>query len=248
MHAVTIVDPANVDTWTIVALNTDTTGGFADGALRDRDVSRADRRLRFEPTTHQLYVADTGNHVVRAIDLSAGLASATVRTIAGRPATLGDFGDGGAATAALLYAPQTMTVCGNGDLFIGDTGNNRVRRVAAATGNISTVLGNGVPTSSGDGAPASAFPVDSPLGLACDALGNLFATSTTTVRLLPADASGTVDGTGGVQTIYGAAPRVAFPASVTSCLTGLAIVDATTIEVTDSCSGLLVSLVRGPAS
>ncbi|MEZ4364701.1 MAG: hypothetical protein R2939_00250 [Kofleriaceae bacterium] len=96
-----------------------------------------------------LYVADTGNHVVRAIDLDGG----TVTTPIGTPATLGFFGDGGAADAALLHGPRAVTRCASGDMYIADTDNHRVRRVEAGTGIISTVLGDGVAASSGEGCP-----------------------------------------------------------------------------------------------
>ena len=237
IQAVTIVDPNDVDTWTIAPIaNTAGTPGFADGA--------AATAMFREPTglfldTHQLYIADTGNHVIRMIDLASNL----VTTVIGTPATLGFFGDGGAATSALLYRPQALTKCANGLFFIADTGNNRIRRVDAA-GTITTVLGDGGAASSGDGGPATTFPIDAPLGVACDALGNLYATSTTTVREIPANDSGVVDGTGPVRTIYGAAPRRTFPSSVTSCLTGIDVVDTMTVLVTDSCTGLLVQLVR----
>jgi sugar lactone lactonase YvrE len=214
--------------------------GFADGAALTARF-RSPAGLYFDAAARQLYVADAGNHVVRVIDLTSGMANATVRTIAG---TSESRGDGGPATNALLYTPRAITRCPNGDLFIADTGNHRVRRVANTTGGISTVLGDGTAVSSGEGSPATRFPVDAPLGLACDAIGNLFVSSTTTVRLVPADGNGVVDGTGEVRTIYGALPRDTFPASVTRCLTGLAVIDATTIQVTDSCTGMLVELRR----
>ena len=242
LHVVTIVDPANPDTWTIAPLaNATGTSGFADGVAQTA-MFRAPTGLYFDAGAQQLYVADTGNHVVRAIDLSTGVAGATVRTIAGTPLTLGFFGDGGAATSALLFQPQAITRCDNGDLFIADTGNQRIRRVDA-NGTITTVLGDGTAASSGQGAPSATFPVDTPLGLACDALGDVYVTSTATVRNLPANTDGFVDGNGSVYTIYGGS-RDTFPASVTSCLTGVAVVDAMTLQVVDSCTGLLVSLVR----
>jgi hypothetical protein len=170
-----------------------------------------------------------------------------VTTVAGTPATLGYFGDGGAATDALLYAPSAITLAPGGDLFIADAGNHRVRRVDVGSGVITTVLGDGVAASSGEGAPADTFPVDDPQGLACDAFGNLFVSSSTTVRLLPATDDHVVDGAGPVQTIYGAAPRDTFPALATSCLTGVAVIDDATTWVTDRCSGLLVELWRQPS-
>ena len=111
-----------------------------------------------------------------------------------------------------------------------------MRRIDNA-GAISTVLGVGIAASSGDGEPSTLFPVDTPLGLGCDGLGNLFITSRITVRELPADASHHIDGSGSVLTIYG-------PVPLTGCLTGLAVTGPTSLRVTDACSGLVVDLTR----
>ncbi len=111
---------------------------------------------------------------------------------------------------------------------------------------ITTVLGDGIAASSGQGTPARDFPVHAPRGLACDPTGNLYVSSTTTVRQLAADAAGVVDGSGPVASIFSAPPRT-FPAAVSYCLTGLAIVDATTVQVTDACTGMLIELQRAAA-
>ncbi|MEZ4364747.1 MAG: DUF4215 domain-containing protein [Kofleriaceae bacterium] len=252
------IDPAVKETWTIATLAGDGAGvvgatGSTDGAALAARF-RSPTGLFFDEATRRLTVADTGNHAIRVIDLStetgavAGdVAAATVTTIAGSPNTLGFFGDGGPADAALLARPRAITYAPNGDLFIADTGNHRVRRVDAVTGVITTVLGDGVAASSGQGAPAWTFPVNAPLGLATDAFGNLFVTSTTTVRMITADATGVVDGSGAVQTLFGGPPRDTFPGSIATCLTGIATVDADTVQVVDSCTGLLVELWRQPA-
>lgn len=241
LHAVTPVDVANENTWTIARLaGIDTTGDFSNGTSLTTAQFRDPTGLFLDSTTRVLYVADTGNHVIRAINLQAG----TIATLAGRPEELGFFGDGASATNALLYQPQAITRCGNGDFFIADTGNHRVRRISQGT--ITTVLGDGVAASSGAGTPARIFPVDMPLGLACDTFGNVFVTSSTTVRMLAANDQGVVDGFGPVQTIYGAAPRTSFPAAVSFCLTGVSIVDASTLRVTDACTGLWIELKRQP--
>jgi sugar lactone lactonase YvrE len=229
-------------TWTIAVLaGAADAVGTADGALGAARF-RSPTGLYFDDGARVLYVADAGNHTVRAIDVDGG----DVTTIAGTPATLGYFGDGGAAVDALLYAPSAITRAPSGDLFIADAGNHRVRRVEVGSGVITTVLGDGVAASSGEGAPAWTFPVADPQGLATDARGNLFVTSSTAVRLLPATDGGLVDGAGAVQTIYGAAPRDTFPALATACLTGVAVIDADTTWVTDRCAGLLVELRRRP--
>jgi len=236
IHAVTMVDPADADTWTIQTIaNPSSTRGFLDG-----DATLAQFRepsgLWLDSTARLLYIADTGNHAIRILDL----ATMMVSTFAGTPQTLGFSGDGGPQTAALMYQPQALTHCANGDWFIADTGNHRVRRIHQ--GQITTVLGTGLAGSSGQGTPARTFPVDTPLGLTCDATGNLFVTSRSTVRLLPADATGVVDGSGVVLTIYGLPPRDTFPASLTRCLTGIVPVDATTLHVADACTGMVIEL------
>jgi trimeric autotransporter adhesin len=245
IHVVTIVDSDDKHTWTIATLaNADGTAGFSNGPAATARF-RNPTGLFLDEAAQVLYVADTGNHVLRAIDVSGGPAAATVSTVAGTPETLGFFGDYGPAASALLYQPQAVTRCANGDIFVADTGNHRVRRIEP-NGTITTVLGDGTAASSGQGSPAITFPVNAPLGLACDPSGNLLVTSTNAVRLVAANDAGIVDGLGLAMTIYGAAPRDTFPASVTRCLTGLAVVDATTVQVTDSCTGMLLELRREP--
>ncbi|MEZ4364920.1 MAG: hypothetical protein R2939_01370 [Kofleriaceae bacterium] len=251
LHAVTVTDPERPEAWTITTLAGDGvappggSGAFVDGPAA---IARFDAPagLYFDEDARVLYIADAGNHVVRALPIDLAGAAGTVTTVAGTPRTLGFFGDGGAATDALLFQPQAITRCADGDLFIADTSNHRIRRVAAGAGTITTVLGDGVAASSGQGAPAMTFPVDSPRGLACDPFGNLVVTSRTAVRLVVADGDGVVDGSGAVQTIYGAPPRTAYPESVTTCLTGVAVIDAETVQVTDSCTGVLAELWRQP--
>ncbi len=75
-----------------------------------------------------LYIADTGNSLVRE------LASGTVRTIAGRPGTYGGAGlpgyRDGTGTAAWLDSPLDIAIAANGDLYVADTGNAAIRRIA----------------------------------------------------------------------------------------------------------------------
>lgn len=225
IQRVTLTTPNDPDTWTIEAFaNTTGIAGYADGNAATATF-RSPQGLFYDDTV--LYVADTGNHVIRQI------VGAAVTTIAGSGQQGGFFGDGGPASVALLDGPAAITKCSNGDLFLADTGNNRVRRIHQ--GEISTVLGIGVADSSGDGAPASAFPVNRPKGLVCDAAGNLYVSSTDTIRQLPAN-NGVVDGTGPVHTIYQSPKH--------TCLTGITLVDGETLQVADQCVGDLVELHR----
>lgn len=85
-----------------------------------------------------LYIADQGNNRVRAVNLSTG----TIRTVAG-DGTVAYNGDGVPATQASVAGPGGLALGADGTLFIADTFNGRIRAVDAATGQISTVVGDG---------------------------------------------------------------------------------------------------------
>ncbi|HTT57889.1 MAG TPA: hypothetical protein VMF63_12315, partial [Opitutaceae bacterium] len=74
-----------------------------------------------------IFIADTGNHAIRLVTPD-GL----IHTIAGQGGTPGFSGDKGAAANALLNSPSGMVLDGAGNLYFADTGNNRVRVLAAA--------------------------------------------------------------------------------------------------------------------
>ena len=123
-----------------------------------------------------LYIADRGNERIRKVD-SAGVIS----TVAG-DGTCCYSGDGGAATAARLGAPRSVALDGSGNLYIADRGNHRIRKVDSA-GVISTVAGDGTQGYGGDGGAAMAAQLDSPSGVALDALGNLYIADSSNHRI-----------------------------------------------------------------
>ena len=87
-----------------------------------------------------LIYADGGRHVIRKID---GV-TRRVTTLVGTPGVVGAFaGDNGPALAARLNAPQDVDVAANGDMYIHDASNFRIRKVTASTGIITTIAGNG---------------------------------------------------------------------------------------------------------
>src|ERR1700683_250796 len=83
-------------------------------------------------------------------------------------------GDGGPATAALLNGPFDVCFDRAGNLYFSDTFNNRIRRVDAARGVITTVAGTGEKAYSGDGGPATAAALNEPYGVVVDLSGNLY--------------------------------------------------------------------------
>ena len=125
-----------------------------------------------------IFIADTGNNVIRKVDHATGLIS----TVAGSGAS-GYSGDGGAAMAATLANPNAVAVDAAGDIFIADTGNNVIREVLEASGKIITVAGTGTAGFSGDGGKATAATLSGPLGIAVDAAGDLFIADTGNNRI-----------------------------------------------------------------
>src|SRR4029077_11275710 len=80
-----------------------------------------------------VYIAEPGNNRVRRVDAATGL----ITTVAGNGSPGGE-GDGGPALYAELNAPADVKLDGNGNLFIADSGNNRIRRIEVTTGVITT--------------------------------------------------------------------------------------------------------------
>ena len=127
-----------------------------------------------------LYVTEWQGHTVLRIG-----ANGTVTTIAGT-GVAGFAGDGGPAAAAQLYGPSAVAVAGDGSIYIADSGNNRVRRVAP-DGTITTIAGSGAsignilqPPSflkcefSGDGGLATDAKLCDPAQLVFDGAGSLY--------------------------------------------------------------------------
>ncbi len=131
-----------------------------------------------------LFIADSSNYRIRRVDATTGIIS----TVAGN-GTNGFAGDGGPATSARLHRPFGVTLGAAGNLFIADTNNNRIRRVDATTGIISTVAGNGIFGFAGDGGSATNASLRSPTGMALDAAGNLFIADTNNTRIRRVDST-----------------------------------------------------------
>lgn len=137
-----------------------------------------------------LYISDTGNHRIRRVTL--GLIS----TVAGN-GVAGYSGEGLAVTVS-LNGPTGLSVDPSNNVYIADSGNNRVRRINPS-GFISTLAGNGTSGSSGDGSLATLARLNSPQGVAADALGSIYIADTNNHRIRQVTAGlviTTVAGTG----------------------------------------------------
>ncbi len=124
-----------------------------------------------------IYIADQGNNRVRVVTPDG-----TISTFAGSAAY--GLGDGGSATAAELNAPASVAVDPTGNVYVADSGNNRVREISSGT--ISTLAGTGDCCYGGDGGPAASAQLNLPMGLLVDSSGRVYVADTgnNAVRLI----------------------------------------------------------------
>ena len=140
------------------------------------------------------YIDDRGNNRVRKVTALTGIITAYAGT-----GTAGYSGDGAAAILAKLNLPQGISLAGNGDLYIADTGNNVIRKVSALTGVITTYAGTGTAGSTGDGGAATSARLNGPKALTLNAAGDLYITDTANNKVRLVTAAGiitTIAGTG----------------------------------------------------
>ena len=149
--------------------------------------------------TGTLYIADTLNNRIRTVQ------GAIIANYAGADHAQGD---GGAASAALLYFPQRLARDAQGNLFIADTKNNRIRKVTP-DGTIATIGGTGSYINSGDGGPALSAGIGQPQAVAVDSTGNVFLITVNQVRKI--DTQGNISvvvNTEGIRTTPGTVGRL----------------------------------------
>ncbi len=112
-------------------------------------------------------------NVVRKITVSTGVIS----TVAGIGSTSGGYnGDNIQATAASMYGPHDVVLDGYGNLYITDFLNNRVRKVTISTGVITTAVGTGAASTTGDGSMATSATIYGPCFSRFDSAGNYYIT------------------------------------------------------------------------
>jgi sugar lactone lactonase YvrE len=200
----------NAQTGIITTVAGGGTGGDGGPATSAQLVNPCDVKV---DTAGNLYISETcvtnqggggsggtgsgGGGRVRRVDATTGV----ITTIAG--GNTGSLGDGGPATNAMLNTPGGLALDSAGNLFIADFGNNRIRRVDAASGIITTVAGNGSAAFAGDGGPATSASLNGPIGVAVDSSGNVFIADTGNGRIRRVDA-----GTGNITTIAGTGATV----------------------------------------
>ncbi len=105
-----------------------------------------------------LFIADSGNNVIRRVDAFTGV----ITTYAGTISSHGYSGDNGLATSATFNSPNGIGFDSNGNLYIADTGNHAIRFISASSGIITTVAGTGNAGFGGDNGLATQALLNSP--------------------------------------------------------------------------------------
>jgi len=155
-------------------------GGPATGAWLDQPFGLA------IDSAGDVYISDSANNRVRRVTPDG-----TINTFAGN-GSAGYSGDGGPALSASLNAPCGIALDSSGNLYIADSSNDRIRKVAP-NGTITTVAGNGTAGFSGDGGLATSAQLNRPFGVAVDAGGDLFIVDYLNSRIRQVTASGVIN-------------------------------------------------------
>jgi NHL repeat len=203
-------------------------------------------------TAGNVYLSDSSNNQVREVAATTGtqwaqaMTAGDIYTIAGSTAgTAGNTGDLGPAASAQLATPYQIALDTAGDLYIADTGNNRIREIAAASGtqqgqsmtagDIYNVAGSqsGASGFAGNGGPAAASLMFEPFGIGTDPAGDLFlmqagpswaesqiqevtATATSAIPAAPGQTSSVSPAPGGITITQPGDAQVTFYAQVNS--------------------------------
>ncbi len=122
-----------------------------------------------------LYIADTDDNLILQVS-PVGILS----TVAGT-GEQGYSGDNGSAKSAVLDSPAGVAVDAAGNIYIADTHNHRIRKVASGT--ITTIAGTGAAGFSGDGGAAASAVLNLPTAIAVDTAGNLYIADTNNHRI-----------------------------------------------------------------
>lgn len=128
--------------------------------------------------------------------------SGKITAYAGDPTAFfssGNIGDGGPARSAYI-AGSSLAVDTQGNLYIADVGENRIRKISSASGIITTVAGSNTANFSGDGGTAIHAGINAPRGVAVDTFGNLYITDSGDFRIRKVDSGGTITTIGGTGT------------------------------------------------
>ncbi|HZV01880.1 MAG TPA: hypothetical protein VFF73_34530, partial [Planctomycetota bacterium] len=223
----------------IAAYAGDGTNGYAGdgGAATSAELSAARGLALFTDGT--LYVADTGNNVIRVISPSG-----TIKTYAGN-GTAGLAGDGGKATSAELNQPAGLALDTASNLYIADAGNDAIRLVTFSSGTISTVAGTlGASGNSGDGGSATSALLAAPEAVAVDSQAVVYVADTGNNRIRSV-ASGTISAFAGTGSAGFGGDNGTATSALLSSPAGIAVNTSGVVFIADTGNARVRQVVAG---
>jgi sugar lactone lactonase YvrE len=157
-----------------------------------------------------IYVADTGNSLIRIITSDGSINLFAGYVVNGQP-TFGWNGDGGPANVAQLHLPAGIAVDGGGNLYIADSANNAIRKITT-DGVIHTIAGLGplAPGFSGDTGPATAANLNGPLDVTLDSSSNVYVADTNNANVRKITSDGNIATIAGTTAIKSNVLTIAF--------------------------------------
>ena len=178
-------------------------GNFTSGAGYSGDGAAATSANLYHPSgivvdsKGRIFIADSTNNIVRVVTTDGN-----INTFAGNYGGGAGFtGDGGPATSARLNNPEGLALDSAGNLYIADGNNNRIRKVSATDGTISTVVGSSTLGGfGGDGGLATKARLNTPKGLAIDSVGNIYIADTYNSRIRVVSPAGVINTVAGYAT------------------------------------------------
>ena len=188
-----------------------------------------------------VFISDDSDNTIRKVTPDG-----KISTLVGKHNSTGGFsGDNGPASAAALNSPQGLATDAQGNLYIADTGNGRLRKVTPA-GFITTIAGTGTPGMGGDGGPAALAQLPDPIGITLDSLGNIYITDDVANSVRRISTAGIIDliagGTGGYSGDGGPALNAAFYSPI-----GIAVDPQNNLIVADTYNNVVRKLTSVPA-
>ncbi|MEO1171753.1 MAG: hypothetical protein AAFX94_06835, partial [Myxococcota bacterium] len=219
---ISLVDPADVGSWTVEELLTGFTAPSGLGAGPAPDGSPA------------LVVSDAETQTLTRLDL-IGLST----TVIVGP---GSFTDVSSDQLERLNSPGDLAVAEDGTVYVADRLNNKIRRVRCFVDRpceIATVMGDAVLGRLTSAGRADSARLEGPASLALDSQGNLLVVSARDAALLVADGSGIVGPESQVISLFASSPELA-----ADCLSGGAIDTAGAVALVDPCRGAFIDIQR----
>ena len=159
----------NIFAGTVAANATTGTCGFSGEGGPATSAALGNAQGLARDSSGNIYIADSSNCVVWEVSANTG----DISLFAGvTPKDCGYSGDDGPATSAKLDVPAGLFIDSLNNLYIADSGNNRIREVTSGT--INTIAGDGTAGYIGDGDPATIAELHDPTGVAADSAGNVY--------------------------------------------------------------------------